>query len=305
MNIEFTVEDYFNELQSMEKYYGQEEELYPWIYMLLQMVEIRKNNKLKDYDKLCIIDVHKHTQSINDCGLKKLMQNHVPDFAIVDPNFNSLCGYVEIKKLNPNKPLKLENATQINTLKYIFKPLLVHKKSKTPISNKKLKEEIQNNIKAQIISAFSPSIQKAFSPEQLSTTFTYSKCYLDIDISNIDGMNADSIEGFINNNIKNMIHIKNKTINLVIERIDQTVNTWDKNGSQLVAHLKTSRKVLYTDGLVFYYITLNKDNIIHVKEIANLVSQYQNSESSSEAWNNLLKELTNINWRQDPTIKIN
>ena len=26
MKIEFTVEDYFNELQSMEKYYGQEED---------------------------------------------------------------------------------------------------------------------------------------------------------------------------------------------------------------------------------------------------------------------------------------
>lgn len=47
MKIEFTVEDYFNELQSMEKYYGQEEELYPWIYMLLQMVEIREKNILK------------------------------------------------------------------------------------------------------------------------------------------------------------------------------------------------------------------------------------------------------------------
>ena len=35
MNIEFTVEDYFKELQLMEAQYGQEEELYPWIYMML------------------------------------------------------------------------------------------------------------------------------------------------------------------------------------------------------------------------------------------------------------------------------
>ncbi len=43
-----------------KKYYGQEEELYPWIYMLLQMVEIRKKKNIlkEDYDKLCIIDVH-------------------------------------------------------------------------------------------------------------------------------------------------------------------------------------------------------------------------------------------------------
>ena len=29
MKIEFTVEDYFNELRVMENYYGHEEELYP------------------------------------------------------------------------------------------------------------------------------------------------------------------------------------------------------------------------------------------------------------------------------------
>ena len=44
MNIEFTVEDYFKELRVMENYYGQEEELYPWMYMLLQMIEFRKKS---------------------------------------------------------------------------------------------------------------------------------------------------------------------------------------------------------------------------------------------------------------------
>ena len=42
MNIKFTVEDYFKELQLMESQYGQEEELYPWVYMLLQMIESSK-----------------------------------------------------------------------------------------------------------------------------------------------------------------------------------------------------------------------------------------------------------------------
>ena len=48
MNIKFTVEDYFKELQLMESQYGQEEELYPWVYMLLQMIEIRKKEILKE-----------------------------------------------------------------------------------------------------------------------------------------------------------------------------------------------------------------------------------------------------------------
>ena len=83
MKIEFTVEDYFNELQSMEKYYGQEEELYPWIYMLLQMVEIREKNILKeDYDKLCIIDVHNAQHAESDYDLKKLMQGHNPSLHV-------------------------------------------------------------------------------------------------------------------------------------------------------------------------------------------------------------------------------
>ena len=41
MKIEFGVQEYFNELKLMDVQYGQEEELYPWIYMLLQMAECR------------------------------------------------------------------------------------------------------------------------------------------------------------------------------------------------------------------------------------------------------------------------
>lgn len=54
MNIEFTVEDYFKELQLMEAQYGQEEELYPWIYMLLQMVESKKVQPGKKYAPISI-----------------------------------------------------------------------------------------------------------------------------------------------------------------------------------------------------------------------------------------------------------
>lgn len=45
MNIEFTVKDYFEELQLMDKQYAQEEALYPWVYMLLQMIECSKKKK--------------------------------------------------------------------------------------------------------------------------------------------------------------------------------------------------------------------------------------------------------------------
>ena len=53
MKIEFGVQEYFNELKLMDAQYGQEEELYPWIYMLLKMAECRKKgysrNGIKKY----------------------------------------------------------------------------------------------------------------------------------------------------------------------------------------------------------------------------------------------------------------
>ena len=39
MNIEISVKEYFDELLLMEKQYGQEDEIYPWIYMLLKMAD--------------------------------------------------------------------------------------------------------------------------------------------------------------------------------------------------------------------------------------------------------------------------
>ena len=45
-----SVKEYFDELLLMEKQYGQEEELYPWIYMLLKMAECKKKEILgKEY----------------------------------------------------------------------------------------------------------------------------------------------------------------------------------------------------------------------------------------------------------------
>ena len=84
MKIEFTVEDYFNELRVMENYYGQEEELYPWMYMLLQMIEFRKKSIEEDYNRLCIIDVHKHIGSNSDSKLKTINEQ-ISNFAQTYP----------------------------------------------------------------------------------------------------------------------------------------------------------------------------------------------------------------------------
>lgn len=43
MNIEFTVEDYFKELQLMESQYGQEEDLYPLFTCYYRWLNAEKN----------------------------------------------------------------------------------------------------------------------------------------------------------------------------------------------------------------------------------------------------------------------
>ena len=102
MKIEFGVQEYFNELKLMDAQYGQEEELYPWIYMLLQMAECRKGEQ---YKGVSIRDVHKGVKAIGDSELKKKLYSigGFPDFAIFNKEATreeggSLLGCVEIKK---------------------------------------------------------------------------------------------------------------------------------------------------------------------------------------------------------------
>lgn len=110
---------------------------------------------------------------------------------------------------------------------------------------------------------------------------------------------------------------------------------FDPDISEIIGELLWYGQVLYTNGRIWKYFKITKLNYsdessnlnfidlrekllhdksfvfenlvfeIDVAEIANLPDTHPNSESASEAWNNLLKELTNINWHQDPTIKTN
>lgn len=95
MNIEFSVEEYFHELMLMDEQYGQEEELYPWIYILLQMVECRKREILKTlYRSVSIRDVHNLEISENSEKLSPIKKNlraqkGVPDIAILNTESSS------------------------------------------------------------------------------------------------------------------------------------------------------------------------------------------------------------------------
>ena len=92
MKIEFTVEEYFEQLKLMEKQYGQEEDLYPWIYMLLQMAECEKQKlKPNEYKQVSIRDVHDMSLKYSSLkGDEYQIRKHitdkesVPDFVVFD-----------------------------------------------------------------------------------------------------------------------------------------------------------------------------------------------------------------------------
>ena len=62
MKIKLTLKDYLRQLQLMNKQYAQEEALYPWIYMLLQMT------KHKDVSIQLIRSVYKELHADRETG---------------------------------------------------------------------------------------------------------------------------------------------------------------------------------------------------------------------------------------------
>ena len=115
------------------------------------MIEFRKKSIVEDYNRLCIIDVHKHIGSNRDSKLKKIIKKRVPDFVIIDPKSDSLCGCVEIKKTTPNKSLKLQvGSFYIDTIKYNFEITSTLKDKTHKIPYDLSSEEDKNSIVAQI-----------------------------------------------------------------------------------------------------------------------------------------------------------
>lgn len=102
MKIEFGVQEYFNELKLMDTQYGQEEELYPWIYMLLQMAECRKKEILKEwYQEVSIRDVHNGVRAEGNEIKKKLRsKNGFPDHVFFERKCDKyhILGCSEVKK---------------------------------------------------------------------------------------------------------------------------------------------------------------------------------------------------------------
>ncbi len=363
MNIEFTVEDYFKELQLMESQYGQEEDLYPLIYILLQMAECRKKHILEEqYNPLSIRDVH-NAQSSSSSNVSKLSKIKkmltaklgVPDFAVLDIHSNHFLGCIEIKKISDSLNIEESNIlfSQVNNIT-IEKNMIKYK-----IDAKNLIQSLEDPNKLKLEEKFK-SIEKPFIPEidnpiikkltedfnGLNSLSSLSKD--DINIKYITQYNrllgtGDRTYGNRSygvefpseasiddeSSITITLQLYGQTIELPITRI-QKISQYKYNGNndwlekgQIISHLEKFKKVLYTNGKTFYFLTLSKaETEINVKKLADLHSAYESYYnycnrhisfsnmspsdllSATAEWDKLIAGLTAIDWHHAPITKI-
>ena len=102
MDINMSLKDYLEELRLMEKQYGQEEGLYPLIYMLLKNcamdpVSIRAVAKGHSADSEEGIELIKGISGFPDIVIlgKEFKKNNIN----IDENINKMYGCVEVKKI--------------------------------------------------------------------------------------------------------------------------------------------------------------------------------------------------------------
>lgn len=106
MNIDITAEEYFEQLLLMERQYDQEEDLYPWIYMLLQMKECQRKIVDKSYKGVSIRYIAGGSKADSVIGRNQISAFGVfPDIAILDKDFFTIStkGGIERKQLEELK----------------------------------------------------------------------------------------------------------------------------------------------------------------------------------------------------------
>ena len=301
MKIEFGVQEYFNELKLMDAQYGQEEELYPWVYMLLQMVECRKREILKEwYQEVSIRDVHKAIYHNSDKTVTKYLfgKRGVPDIVILNVDKTNFLGCIEIKT---NKH-SLKISPRDSSLKYDEKNWTNYKiefEYKIP----KMEEDKKN----EIINGMIDSIKRIVKIEKIEeyTYRKYKKYYFTVDTESKEKI-TDELDAIK----ENQLDVKSEEEWNWSEQYG-----WYKE-QQIISHLEKFKKVLYTNGLEFYYLVLNEEKkYIGVKKIADLQPMYaeykENTTPSpqllleaSTEWDRLIAGLTSIDWHKDPVAKI-
>lgn len=318
MKIEFGVQEYFNELKLMDAQYGQEEELYPWIYMLLQMAECRKKEILEEcYQGVSIRDVH-NGQNARGSEIKELLRYKlgVPDIAIIDTQTTSFLGCVEIKKSSQSLNVSEGNKTKNENLE--LEKYVIRYQYNEENWNDKRKQAIIEEIKSDLLENIESNYIKT---EVIKNTGRNRRVYyFEADIINDSKkLLAEKIKEFRKRHDKE----QNSDIPYGKEGEVKVIESeWKWKGEnygwhkqeQILSHLEKFKKVLYTNGLEFYYLVLNEKNI-DVKKIADLRPMYAELKNNSAPtpqlllaatteWDRLIAGLTSIDWHQPPVAQI-
>lgn len=288
MNIEFTVKDYFEELQLMDKQYAQEEALYPWVYMLLQMIECSK--KEEDYKlSLKLIASARKANSIPGRqllgGYKKESDIDLPfpDIAILDKRFDStngsednqlefLYGCVECKKKDetlPNLKSGTYNITN-NILKiipikptthYYFQKVLKNICSDAKVKIKdeeKLLNDISPNTTVELMDPKN-ALPSLVDTKQWSPIFTHNAKNIKI-----------NMEEYLKENSTIFVQKKVNRFFIKEAKTNSDYSPFDADLSELLGELLWYGRVLYTNGLIWTCFKITKLNYSSDDESNNL-----------------------------------
>ena len=325
MKIKITVAEYFEQLLLMEQQYGLEEELYPWIYMILHMVECVKQKKQgENYNPISIRDVHNYKEKTipmdieeprRQVFIKIVEKLGPPEFIILTKKTEKILGCIEMKRRKEfveliNESLNNKKSTKREYKVNILKPIKVELKYSVVIKSESRKKDIvdwKRKIKNELNKNKIGFSNIELRGQNRNTFYFY------VEIDNLDEKVIEKITAY-NPEIKN-IYKFNK---FDIWENEALINCEGGNliTRQLVSHLEKYAKVIYTDGLRFYYLELKdkdeKNNIIYVEKIADLQHMYdefcQDKENwkpqKGNQWDKLLLKLRKIDWHSEPIVKI-
>lgn len=340
MNIDIAGQDYFEELKLMETQYGQEEDLYPWIYMILQMAECRKRDLLgPQYEGISIRDVHNaDKERIKELAGSKVVRA-TPDFIVMGKSKEKCFGCVEIKNFFNGKGQKL-----INFLEVVDKNKVTIEEIDVP--NIEYRLWCRNEGKEWFYLSVDQSVYDKI--EELKRT--EDGCRNDFNYT-IEQNGKIIITNYCKNkhtalelNVSKKLNSKEPQLCIKEDDPTKTVNKSknknykclavlkdspaakllkleQKEQAEMISHIKSFKKVLYTNGLQFCLFTLSSEGEkAKVIKLANLKAAYTKYNESDEnaaiadkrmiltetnkEWNKLINALVNIDWHADPTTQI-
>ena len=320
MQIEITEKQYFEELKLMKKQYGQEEELYPWIYMLLRKSIFEKGN-----DNLSMRNVCSGRKAITVPG-RKLLSGGIsfPDIAILRKDFDinenfaknnrHILGCVEAKHMEEkllvenevdNEKIDIETKYEICILPSPSRPHYWYKREveskddiDVTISSEKTKIKIKwDGKRIECVNGFKDNILEIKTRDKIITVnakemdedweLDFLECYKKTPPSLKSLLCRGKI--YISITEKTYIKVGEEKILLYIKKGQEDIEYTDAN--QLFGELLWYGKVLYTNGLQWKYLKITGSKY-GLSELRSLL--YKNCIEGDEKWYEVIKE-QNIN----------